>query len=395
MKSDTDPGRSRRPIRWAVAALVAALALVPAALSSAFEQTATTSHQAGASCTAVGTWVHVTTDIGSTTWTIDTGGQAKETGIGNATGTAALSGQVLTITFVASDTVTTGVYSWTLGQDCRSGAGTLSFTGPPSRAGETHASTVTKTVGPSFASPPPTPTKPTGPRIVPRSTRPVPGVVTSYAAPHPGSAIELPYPTTGCTAPTTNALEAAAPAGGECSVDIFLKRKDGTAIHDADADYGTQLELSGANLNKAYKLCLVYAIDAVPTKIGIDAVAFRPFYTCVLTVARILQRAEDLRRRREGTPFEYVSNAAHSCLTRRIRLRGVRTRPVPLKVLCRRNATGTRLTFRAARKGLTIGSLILPSSKLIIGRSDAVGFRPGDRVDVLWKVTPASAPPIA
>lgn len=112
------------------------------------------------SCTAVGTWVHVTPDIGSTTWTIGPGGQAQETGIGNATGTAALSGQVLTITFVASDTVTTGVYSWTLGPDCRSGTGTLMFTGPPPRAGMTHASTVTKTGGPPVAppvAPPPDP----------------------------------------------------------------------------------------------------------------------------------------------------------------------------------------------------------------------------------------------
>jgi hypothetical protein len=99
------------------------------------------------SCTAVGTWVQTTDGIGPTTWTVVRGGQAHETGVGNATGKASLSGHVLKITFVASDKVTTGVYTWTLKPNCRSGTGTLRFTGPATRAGETHASTVRKTGG--------------------------------------------------------------------------------------------------------------------------------------------------------------------------------------------------------------------------------------------------------
>lgn len=95
-------------------------------------------------CTAVGTWTHRTAIIGSTTWTVMRGGHAQETGIGSASGMATLAGHTLTIVFVASDGVTKGVYTWTLRPNCASGQGTLRFTGPPSRAGETHASTVTK-----------------------------------------------------------------------------------------------------------------------------------------------------------------------------------------------------------------------------------------------------------
>ncbi|MBA2462370.1 MAG: hypothetical protein H0V45_11490 [Actinobacteria bacterium] len=75
------------------------------------------------------------------------GGEAQESGLGNATGAATLSGRTLRITFTAADKVTTGVYSWTLGADCRSGSGTLRFTGPALRVGETHTSSVTKTAG--------------------------------------------------------------------------------------------------------------------------------------------------------------------------------------------------------------------------------------------------------
>ncbi len=96
------------------------------------------------SCAAAATWVHQTTGIGSTTWTITSDGTAEESGLGNAKGKATLSGQTLTITFVASDKVTAGSYTWKLTTDCRSGTGELKFTGPPSRFDETHTSTVTR-----------------------------------------------------------------------------------------------------------------------------------------------------------------------------------------------------------------------------------------------------------
>ncbi|HEV7564656.1 MAG TPA: hypothetical protein VGO31_01700 [Microbacteriaceae bacterium] len=98
-------------------------------------------------CTAVGTWKQQTDGIGGTTWTIERGGAAQEIGIGNATGVATFSGHVLRITFVGADQVTTGVYTWTLGSNCRTGSGTLTLTGPASRAGEGHASTVERARG--------------------------------------------------------------------------------------------------------------------------------------------------------------------------------------------------------------------------------------------------------
>ena len=117
---------------------------VPSSVAEPVKTTTTVTTSTTVGCAAAGTWVHQTTDIGSTTWTIASGGIAQETGIGNATGQAALSGRSLTITFVASDRVTTGVYTWNLAEGCRSGTGSLQFTGPPTRAGATHTSTVTR-----------------------------------------------------------------------------------------------------------------------------------------------------------------------------------------------------------------------------------------------------------
>jgi len=99
------------------------------------------------SCTAVGTWDQKTDNIGRTTWAIKAGGAAQESGIGNATGTATFSSHVLRITFVADDQVTTGVYAWTLSPNCSTGSGTLTFTGPASRVGESHPSIVKRTGG--------------------------------------------------------------------------------------------------------------------------------------------------------------------------------------------------------------------------------------------------------
>jgi hypothetical protein len=96
------------------------------------------------SCTAIGRWDHQTEDIGGTSWRIEQGGAATETGIGNATGTATFSGHVLRITFVASDQVTTGVYEWTLSPNCQTGSGSLTLTGPASRVGERHVSKVVR-----------------------------------------------------------------------------------------------------------------------------------------------------------------------------------------------------------------------------------------------------------
>lgn len=91
------------------------------------------------SCQLAGSWVQ-TTDGQSSTWVIAADGQARESGLGSAHGTARLVGDILTITSFPSDPSYNGVYRWQLGQDC-SGTGTLTFTNAP-RAGQSLPSTV-------------------------------------------------------------------------------------------------------------------------------------------------------------------------------------------------------------------------------------------------------------
>lgn len=56
-----------------------------------------------AGCKLAGSWPQTTTDVGSSTWVITAGGQARERGLGAAVGTASLSGSVLTITWSTSN----------------------------------------------------------------------------------------------------------------------------------------------------------------------------------------------------------------------------------------------------------------------------------------------------
>ena len=98
---------------------------------------------AAAKCRLAGSWSQTTTDVGSTTWVITADGKAQEQGIGNASGTATLVGNVLTITWKTSNGYA-GVYRWTLGANC-SGTGTLTFTAVApgdQRAGKSFPSTV-------------------------------------------------------------------------------------------------------------------------------------------------------------------------------------------------------------------------------------------------------------
>ena len=99
------------------------------------------------SCTRIGSWVNDTPGVATTTWDVVAGGAAQESGGGAAHGTATLDGHVLRIVWVASDQVTTGSYEWTLGPNCKTGQGTLRFTGPPDRAGTSFKSFVKKDGG--------------------------------------------------------------------------------------------------------------------------------------------------------------------------------------------------------------------------------------------------------
>lgn len=233
-----------------------------------------------------------------------------------------------------------------------------------------------------------TPATPAEPRLSPRTTRPVPGVVTSYAAPRPGKTAALPFPKDGCApAATTTARGTQAPPGGECSVDIFLRRNGGGDIHDPEAGFGVAFTVSDKNLEAGFALCYTMLLDElgrdVESRIYLQARAAQ----CAVVVSRILQRAEDLRARRARAPSERVPHAAHGCRVGSVRLTGSARRASPLRVICRHTRTGVRLTFRSARAGQPVSSLIKPSSKLIVVRGDAPR-RAGDRLDVLWKITP-------
>ena len=238
---------------------------------------------------------------------------------------------------------------------------------------------------------------PATPGISPRTTRPVPGVLTSYAAPRPGRVAVLPVPANGCAAPATASQVPAQPAagGGVCEVDIFLRRNGGGRIDDPEAvfaidgrfqyDFGSTPEAR----RRAQAVCAYFALDAISTAAGgdVDDAAFR---RCVTAVSRILKRAEDLRRRREGGPIGSTSHGARRCAGASVRLRGQAARRPPVSFTCRRTATSSRITLRSTLPGAAVGALVSPSSTLLVGRGDAVPFRPGDRIDVLWRITPSA-----
>ena len=90
---------------------------------------------------SAGPWHQSTPNVANTTWTI-TDGVATESGSpgGKTTGPATLSGGDLTITWTAQSGYA-GVYRWTLDANCN-GSGELTFSAPPSVAGQVHPSTV-------------------------------------------------------------------------------------------------------------------------------------------------------------------------------------------------------------------------------------------------------------
>ena len=155
-------------------------------------------------------------------------------------------------------------------------------------------------------------------------------------------------------------------------------------INDPEATFATDLQVSDANIDKGFHVCKILALSGPDDFV----VRGKTFAQCVLVVARILQRDEDIRRRRGRMPSEHIAHAARGCSVQSARLAGASRRAAPAAVTCRRLAKGLRITIRSARRGRSVGSVVKPSSKLIVGRSGATAYRAGDRVDVLWTITP-------
>jgi hypothetical protein len=81
-------------------------------------------------CDVLGVWRHKTEGVGEAMWVItrrsDGSLQAKERGLGNATGTAVIDGNRLRIGWRISSGVE-GVYEWELNRDCLSGSGRVVY----------------------------------------------------------------------------------------------------------------------------------------------------------------------------------------------------------------------------------------------------------------------------
>lgn len=101
-------------------------------------------------CVAEGVWSNTAQGRGSSIWTIAADGKATESGMGNARGTASLSGDTLTITWRTG--AVAGVYEIDVFSNCSGGDGTLRFTdGPPGFDRRSGPAEFTRVSGPGGA----------------------------------------------------------------------------------------------------------------------------------------------------------------------------------------------------------------------------------------------------
>jgi len=79
-------------------------------------------------CTALaGVWTQQSENGGRSTWNITAAGEAAETGLGHAKGTATLKGRKLRIDWRTPSGAYSGYYEWDLDSSCVSGSGVLVF----------------------------------------------------------------------------------------------------------------------------------------------------------------------------------------------------------------------------------------------------------------------------
>lgn len=112
------------------------------------EQTRECAAHAGAgpteppACDISGTWRNQISGIGESTWTFTPQGNGRysavEQGLGNARGTAVLSGNRLRLDWTSAQNGDAGYYEWTLDRNCILGDGKLIFTSGRSGTNSTH-----------------------------------------------------------------------------------------------------------------------------------------------------------------------------------------------------------------------------------------------------------------
>ena len=225
--------------------------------------------------------------------------------------------------------------------------------------------------------PPPPPAPPPAaalPAVTPRTTPPRIGVLTSYAAPRPLGALALGFPKF-----PANAVSA--------TVDLLLTDPSGRNVDDPG--FTAAVEPSSANADAATRLCLifVYAETLSPEEakhvFGVTALEFA---RCTSVVARILQRAEELRKRKRRTGVQSSPRATQSRRCKSVTMRPRRSRArSPLTVTCTRTAGGLRLKVRSSSRGRSLLAAAGAAPKLVIGRSRRTVAASGERVNVRWQ----------
>jgi hypothetical protein len=204
-------------------------------------------------------------------------------------------------------------------------------------------------------------TAPPPPPVSPASTRPALGAAISYAMPPPGAVLAAKLP--------------GLPAGQRTvTASVDLVRQSGLKVDDDSF----VVAVTDANARKATRLCTVLLIDDLITdKAGTGEVPNPAFGQCVAVVARILQRAEDLRRQRGQPPARAAQVGA--CRARTLRRRGRLARNRRVSVGCTATATGLQVTVRRGRRAS------LSTARLIVARVGLVPAQPDDRVNVTWR----------
>jgi hypothetical protein len=200
--------------------------------------------------------------------------------------------------------------------------------------------------------------------VTPISTPPALGSTTLYEAPAAGA--DQSYPLPKIAKKTRN-----------------LEGKLGFVDNQGNPVAGPDVAAIEAQSLRAGEVCFLLAL--APSQYEKDE-AFKAFglelpslVTCIDTVARVLARADEIKRAKGAR----VSAAARTCA---VLVRGKGRAHSPLRMSCKPTATGVSITIRPRSPNQTLAAALHGHApKLIVGRS-AVTPRPaGLRVRELWR----------